>query len=408
MSETLKLAYLTNQYPKISHSFIRREILALEALGVEITRFSIRRAKENFPDPADRTELQRTTFLLDGGAVSLLGATLAAALVRPHSFLRALRMTLKMGLRSLRGPVRHLVYLAEAAKLQKLCHERGITHLHVHHATNPAVVALLCKMLGGPPYSLTVHGPEEFEQGNKLALNEKIAHAAFVTTVSEWSRGKLIEYCDTADAKKIHLVRNGIDDFFVSNLPTTVTGTPQLLWVGRMEKQKDPLMLVRAVKKLRAQNYSCAVTMIGDGSLRAAVEKEIQESGLTGTFTLKGWGNQAEILAHLRSARVLVLSSRSENVPSVIQESLAQARPVVSTRVGGVDELVQDGVTGWLVPPDSVEELARVLLYVLLTDPAQLQQMGQRGRQFILKNHSLTAHAAQLLALLDSASCQRN
>lgn len=404
----MKLAYLTNQYPKVSHSFIRREILALEARGVEITRLSVRRAREDFPDPADRAELERTTFLLDAGAGTLFAAVARIGLTRPQALARAVRMMLKLGLRAERGAARHFAYLAEAAVLQELCRAKGIAHLHVHHATNPAAVALLCKLLGGPSYSLTVHGAEEFEQGNKLALDLKIADADFVATVSEWSRRELLKFCDAADVGKIRVVRNGIDDYFASHTPSPIADTPQLVWIGRMEDAKNPQLLVRAVEKLRAQNVACAVTMLGDGYLRPTIEKEIIACGLTGTFTLRGWANREQILTHLDAARALVLCSCAENVPSVIQEALAQARPVVSTRVGGVDELVQDGVTGWLVPSESVEALAQALSCALAANPTQLQEMGKRGRRFMLEHFALTEQAQKMLELLNTTAARGN
>lgn len=402
----MKLAYLTNQYPKISHSFIRGEILALEALGVEITRFSIRRASENFPDPADQAELVRTTFLLDGGILSLLTATLRVALTRPRAFARALRLTVQMGLGSQRGLAHHFAYLAEAAVLERMCAAQGITHLHVHHATNPAAVALLCKTLGGPTYSLTVHGPEEFEHGAQLSLDVKIANAAFVATVSEWSCRELFRRCDAGHHDKIFLVHNGVDEWFVSFPPIPIADTPQLLWVGRLKAQKNPLLLVHAVQQLAAQNIPCVVTILGDGSLRAELEREIARGGLENAILLKGWANRSDILSHLVASRALVLSSRAENVPVVIQEALVQERPVVSTNVGGIDELVQDGVTGWLVPPDSVDALAHALRCTLTTDPAQLEQMGKMGRRHMLENFDTTRQAKQLLALFETASLQ--
>jgi colanic acid/amylovoran biosynthesis glycosyltransferase len=402
----VNLAYLTNQYPKISHSFIRREICALETEGIAITRFSIRRARENFPDPADRCELARTQFLLERGVRALSWNTLRIATSRPCAFAKAWRAAFKMGWRSRRGLGRHFVYLAEACLLQTLCAARGITHLHVHHATNPAAVALLCRTLGGPSYSLTIHGPEEFEHAPRLALNEKIEHAAFVVTVSEWSRRQILPWCEGRHHEKIHIVRNGVDELFSATMPRAIQNTPHFLWIGRMEEQKDPLLLARAVRSLRTQRISCLVTMIGDGALRGLLEKEIVRHGLQEMILTKGWASRAQILDALRGARALILSSRAENAPSVIVEALLQRRPVISTDVGGVSEMLWEGEAGWLVPPNSPEDLARAMRRVLETDVTELERLGLAGRRFVLENFDAARQAKQLRLLLCGADAR--
>src|SRR4051812_37716202 len=158
----MKIAYLTNQYPHVRHTFIRREIVALEGHGVEVVRFSVRDSGSEAIDPADKQEYAKTRSLLAAGKSALLLALVSHALTRPIRFLRALRLTIRFGRRSDRGVLRHLVYLAEAGLLRKWLDRERVDHLHVHFATNPAAVARFCQLLGGPTYSITVHGPEEW------------------------------------------------------------------------------------------------------------------------------------------------------------------------------------------------------------------------------------------------------
>src|SRR5438309_11353143 len=113
----MKVAYLVNQYPHVSHSFIRREIAGLEAQGLTVERFSVRPSPADLVDPADQAERQRTQILLGAGLLGLLGATLATALTRPLRWLKALRRTVRLGRRSERGVLLHLGYLAEACVL---------------------------------------------------------------------------------------------------------------------------------------------------------------------------------------------------------------------------------------------------------------------------------------------------
>lgn len=400
----MTIAYLTNQYPKVSHIFVRREIVALQKRGWEIARISIRRAGEVLRDPADRAEAMRTRVLLDGGAASLARAWLETARAHPAQFQNALRVALKMGWRSERGLGRHLAYLAEACVLERECVTRALRHIHAHHGTNPAAVALLCHVLGGPSYSFTVHGPEEFERAARLALDEKIARAAFVVSVSEYGRAELFRQCAEPARAKIHLVRCGIDDTFLDEPATPVPDVARVVWVGRFEPQKDPMTLVHAVRILNNAGTRCELVCIGDGALRAEVEKEIQSKPAL-PIKLVGWTSSREVLTHLRNARALVLPSRAENIPSVIMEAFALHRPVVSTNVGGISELVEDGVNGWLVPPRSADALAAALCQVLQTSTARLDEMACRGAQKVHRCYTVARQAEQLDSLFRSIGC---
>ena len=157
---TVPIAYLTNQYPAISHTFIRREILALERLGLTIHRYSARRSKFGLVDPVDEAEARRTTVLLDQGPKGLAAALARTAAVAPARFAAATRLAQRLGRRSDRGMARHGAYLAEACVLRDAVRAQGVGLVHAHFGTNSATVAMLCHELGGPPWSFTVHGPE--------------------------------------------------------------------------------------------------------------------------------------------------------------------------------------------------------------------------------------------------------
>src|SRR5688572_13941110 len=166
----MKLAYLTNQYPKVSHTFIRREILALQEQGWNVVRYSIRGTPDVLTDPEDIQEAKVTRLILDGDHLALATAVTRTAAKSPVAFARALRLAQTFGATSDRPTGTEYAYLAEACRLVEWCKTDGIDHLHVHFGTNPATVALLARVLGGPPYSFTVHGPEEFDRSAVLYL----------------------------------------------------------------------------------------------------------------------------------------------------------------------------------------------------------------------------------------------
>ena len=160
----MKIAYLINQYPQPSHTFIRREINALEKLGQSVTRYTVRPVKTALADPDDQAEQRKTRAVLSGGALRLIGATIRTLATRPAAFLRTLALARRIAKPSGRGLMLHMVYVAEACVLLRWTQQDQIQHVHAHFGTNSTAVAMLLHELGGPRYSFTCHGPDEFDR----------------------------------------------------------------------------------------------------------------------------------------------------------------------------------------------------------------------------------------------------
>ncbi len=397
----LHVAYLVNQYPHVSHSFIRREIVALEALGVTVERFSVRPSSAGLVDPADQAEQRRTQILLGVGLIGLLGAFLWTALTRPWRWLKALRRAVRLGRRSERGVLRHLVYLAEACVLLRRLRRCGAGHLHAHFGTNSAAVALLTRLLGGPPYSFTVHGPEEFDHPQELSLGDKIENAAFIIAISSFGRSQLFRWCRYVDWPKIELVRCGVDAAFLNDGPQPVPETNRLVCVGRLSEQKGQLLLLEALGRLAAEGIPFEMVLAGDGPMRGTVEQQIKRLGLGGRVRVTGWLSNHAVRQEILAARVLVLPSFAEGLPVVLMEALALGRPVLTTAIAGIPELVENGVNGWLVPAGSVDALADGLRQALQTSVERLAQMGKAGTVRVAAMHDAQREAARLAELFE-------
>jgi glycosyltransferase involved in cell wall biosynthesis len=390
------VGYLINRYPAVSHAFIRREIAGVEARGVDVVRFSIRGVPESeLVDPADRAERARTNVVLNG-IVGLFGAMMVQALVRPVRFLRAFGTAWSIGARSGRR-LRHLAYLAEACRLRPWLRRESVVHLHAHFGTNPAAVALLCRILGGPPYSFTVHGPEEFDRPESLGLDEKIRAAEFVVAVSDFGRSQLMRWTPTADWGKLHVVRCGVDGEFLERdgVPPP-PDRPRLVCVGRLCGDKGQLLLVDAAARLAREGREFEIVLVGDGESRAGVEEKIRTLGLGGRIVLRGWLDGAGVRREIADARALVLPSFAEGLPVVIMEALAMGRPVLSTYIAGIPELVRPGVNGWLVTAGSVDELVDRLREALDVPAARLAELGRAGRAAVAERHDARREAARL------------
>ncbi len=393
----MKIAYLINQYPKISHSFIRREILALEALGLPITRFSIRSCQEPLIDKADQEELEKTNVILDVGILGLLISLIKVALIRPRRWLEAFKLTFKLGWNSERGLLLHFAYLAEACVLLDRFSKLNISHFHAHFGTNSTMVVLLNYVLGGATYSFTIHGPKEFEKVEAIALPEKIKRASFVVGISSYCRSQLYRWCDYSEWNKIKVIHCGLDQSFFSHPWQPITKEPLLVCVGRLCEQKGQLLLVEAASKLIALGYTFRLVLVGDGELREPIEEAIKLAKLENTIEIAGWATQAQVKQQILDSRAMILPSFAEGLPVVLMESLALGRPVISTYVAGIPELVIPGESGWLVPAGSVEALVTAMKTVLETPISQLEAMGKNGANYVKKNHNVLTEANKLI-----------
>jgi colanic acid/amylovoran biosynthesis glycosyltransferase len=400
----MKIAYLTNQYPHVRHTFIRREIVALEGLGVPVERFSIRDTGADAVDPADRAEYAKTRALLAAGKLALVASFVAHAVSRPIRFLRAARCAVRLGRRSDRGVVRHVAYLAEGCLLRKWLSGAGVTHLHVHFATNPAAVALFCRLLGGPSYSITVHGPEEWDRPEALTLTEKYESAAFVVAVTDFGRCQVYRWTSLTFWPKVHVVRCGVDEAFLKSDPEPVPATDKLVLVAGLVEQKGHLLLIQALARVKQAGAAFQMFFIGDGHLRPVLEAEVKRLGLVDNVVFAGWQSNAEVREHLRTARALVMPSFAENLPVAMMEALATGRPVLGTYIAGVPELVENGMNGWLVPAGNVDATAEAILRILRTPPAELTRMGRAGAEVIHAHHDAAKEAAKMRALFAAVS----
>ncbi len=399
----MKIAYLINLYPRTSHSFIRREIEAVEAAGDEVLRFSLRPLDEELVNEADRRELARTRVVLDAGFARHLGAVILLALTHPVALARAISLAFRMGWRSDRGLLRHFAYLAEAAVLRGWLRRDRVEHLHAHFGTNPAAVAALCSTLGGPPFSFTVHG-SELEKPHLLALTEKIHRAAFVVAVSGFGRAQLYKLARDEDWPKIQVVRCGLSEDLLRAVPTPLPAEPRLVCVARLVRLKGHAFLLDAAALLAAEGIPFEIVLAGDGPYRSQVVRMIEERGLQDRVRLAGWLDTEQVRRAILDSRAMVLPSLSEGLPVVLMESLALGRPAIATAISGIPELVEAGVNGWLVPVGSAEALAVAMRQALETSPDRLEAMGRAGAATVAERHDAAHEAKRLQALFRSVA----
>jgi colanic acid/amylovoran biosynthesis glycosyltransferase len=407
----MSLAYLFNWYPMPSQTALRREVAALDELGISFHRFSLRRYEGELVDESDQAERDRTRAVLDIGAARLIAAVLRTSAMRPQRFARALAMAIHIGRIDERGLTRTLIYLAEACVLLDWCSKLGVEHVHTHYATNSVTASLFCQMMGGPSYSFTVHGPEEFDSPRAICLREKIRHAAFVVAISEFTRSQLYRWAEYRDWSKIHVIRVGVSQMFLDHEPVAIPMAPRLVNIGRIVEQKGQVILVKAVARLVEEGFDVKLAIIGDGPMRGNIEALIDQLGLRDHVRVTGYLSNQGVREELLASRALVLPSFAEGLPGVMFESLALGRPVISTYIAAHPELIEPGVNGWLVPAGAVEPLVEAMAEVLTANPADLERMGRAGAAAVAEKHDACTQAkklAELFGMLPQRLASRN
>ncbi|WP_405404603.1 glycosyltransferase family 4 protein [Paracoccus sp. Ld10] len=393
-----RIGYVINTYPRPSQTFIRREIRALEAAGLTVIRFAMRRDEQPVLSTEDQAEADHTEYVLDRGAKGLGVALIRAVIRHPRALVRAISAGRQGG--PGRGPLRQVIYLAEAAVLADRCRALGLTHLHAHFGTNSADVVRYARMLGAPGYSVTFHGPEEFDGPHALLLREKVAESRFAVAVSAFGRSQLARWAPFDAWGRITVVHCGIDPALFAN-PVPLPAGPdaqnplRVVCIGRFAEQKGQVLLIEAMARSSAP---IQLTLVGDGPLRGDLEQAIRAHGLETRVTLTGWLDEAGVRDALSAAHVMAMPSFAEGLPVALMEAMAAGRPCIATLIAGIPELMVHGQTGWLIPAGSETDLAAALDAAARTPRDRLAEMGTAARARALSRHDITIEAAKLAA----------
>ena len=404
----MRLGYLYSRYPVISQTFCDAEMLALERLGLDLMIGSIY---------SPLTSLRHEH-------ISSLRAPIHYA--PPQEILRVSEKKAKIAGRWPRNLVeRHDERYGPAVKAEQRARNalyfadffarNGVDHVHVHFANRAAHTAVFLKEISGIPFSVTAHGQDFMKDlGSDDLLREICAAAEFVAAETDYSRDLLCQRCPDS-AAKIHRVYNGIDvERFPAPALATMNHVPRIISVGRLVEFKGFEHLIHACAELARRGFDFNCDIIGDGPLRDMLRLKVNSLNLSSRINLLGSLSQGAVLEKLQTADIFALASvtdaegASDVFPTVIVEAMASARPVVSTRLAGIPELVIDGETGLLVSPADTTALTEAL-QKLLCDRELRVRYGCAGRARIERHFRIEHTVAPLLKLFqDAASTPRN
>ncbi|WP_153914806.1 glycosyltransferase [Shewanella sp. TC10] len=394
----MRITYFINQYPQVSHTFIRREILALESQGFEIQRVALRGWDADIADETDQIERQKTQYILKAGLKSLVPLFFKRLVKQPIAILKALRMAFQLSKMSERSLPYHLVYLLEACQLANLMESEKSLHVHAHFGTNSTEVVMLAKYLTGIPYSFTVHGPEEFDKPLSLHLNEKISGAKFVSAITSYCRSQLYRWANYEDWSKIKIVHCGLDESFLQgNVPkVSKPASYQFLCIGRLCEQKGQLLLLESFVQLVKTNDAVKLILAGDGDMRTEIEQFIRQHQLDRHVEITGWISSSEVKKLLTESDAMVLPSFAEGLPVAIMEAMAIGTPVLTTYIAGIPELLSDKDNAILFPAGDVDATSIAMKNFTELSTDSLNQLIQNAYTSVSTRHNIDIEAAKL------------
>jgi glycosyltransferase involved in cell wall biosynthesis len=398
----MRIAYLTGEYPRATDTFIQREVAALRQQGAQIETFSVRpTGEEHMVGEEQKQERNQTFYILPPSPIKLLRAHLNLLLASPTRYLAGLKLAFSTRLHGLRGNLYQLFYFLEAGILAWEVKRRQIPHLHNHFGDSSCSVAMLAAELGGFSYSFTLHGPYIFFQPYHWRLDEKINRALFVSCISNYCRSQGMIFVPIEKWSKLHIVHCGIDPALF-NLASHQGKGKHLLYVGRLSAVKGLPILLESLLSLKQQHPDVILTVVGDGSDRAYLEQMTANLGLMDNVRFVGYKNQAEVRKYFEETDVFVLSSFAEGVPVVLMEAMAAGVPVVATQIAGVSELVENDVSGYLVPAGDTVSLTQSV-EKLLNDCELRTKFGTAGRNKVEKEFNLNIEAQKLYQVMSKA-----
>ena len=371
MQNRLKIAYLAPEIPALSATFVYNEILRLEEIGYQIVPLSV-----HVPLSAAKAEgvedlRDRTRYLYRTPKGKMLMAHLAVMIRRPVNYFSALWMVLldAMGMGFTNRIGLGLIYrFFVAGQVARILLEEKCRHLHVHFAHIPTDIAMYASKISGIPFSFTSHANDLFERG--WMLGKKVQRSQFAVTISEHNRRFLIER--GAPERKIHVIRCGVQaSAFSARNERPLGEIPKIGSLGRMVEKKGIDDLIRACKRLKDQGLGFHLEIAGDGPLQRDLQELVIAQGLAAQVIFKGPLDHDQVPQWLKNLDVFVLACKQDSngdmdgIPVVLMEAMLSGVPVVTTRISGIPELVQDGRSGLLSDPNNPDQLAHAIHRIL-------------------------------------------
>ncbi|MBW2498064.1 MAG: glycosyltransferase family 4 protein [Deltaproteobacteria bacterium] len=379
----MKLALVHTEFPKLTETFALRDAICFHELGNEIRLYHLTRFRSDEPVHAFAAATLSWARGVPYLSPRVVWTTLRVAVGRPARFLGILAALVGGMWRAPTWLLRSLAILPKCCAIAVELERWGADHLHAQFATHPATCGWVVHRLTGIPYSVSCHAHDIFV--TQALLDRKLGEASFVRVVSDYNRRFLLERVPDLVGQRFLLSRVGVDPEAVRPLPRTEEGVFRLLYVGSLQQRKGVHLLLDALAQAQDELGDWSLDLVGEGPMRSELERMADRLGLASRIRFHGPQPYERVVQSFEACQLLVVPStvgpggRTEGIPTVLVEALAHGRPVLTTRVSGIPELVEDGVTGFLVEHGSAEALAAGLVRIR-RDPDLAWRTAAAGR----------------------------
>ncbi len=396
----MRVAYVLKKFPRISETFILNEILELERQGVDVEIFSLHRPDDGVFH-AKLAELKAHVVYLPKPTASDLPL-----------LLRENRPFLDNGMMGFWGMFEELLELGRPDMMALLgwgvlvaaeVRRRGVDRMHAHFATVATWVARVAHELSLVPFSFTCHAKDIYREGvDRNGFRTLFTNAEFAVTVCD-ANARFVheELVPGADGELMRLY-NGVDLSVFHPRHRVPDSLPLVLGVGRLVEKKGFRYLIDAAARLIGDGRSLRCVIVGEGDQRPLLEEQIRAHAVEG-IELVGMKTHEEIGELLARATMVVLpcvvgeDGNRDALPTVLLEALASGVPAISTPVAGVEEIVDDGAAGVLVPMHDSPAIEGAIA-ALLDAPHRCSQLAAAGRERAERCFDLAANVAALRA----------
>jgi glycosyltransferase involved in cell wall biosynthesis len=402
-SQGLKVAYIMSRFPKLTETFILYEMLAMRQQGIQVEVYPLLREREAVMHP-EAVQFVNIAHFQPFISLRMIRANLHFLWKKPFVYLKTLWDVLRAnwgsfnfftGVIGIFPKTVLFAYQMRAAKVQ---------HVHAHFASHPAAAGFIIHRLVGIPYSFTAHGSDLHR--DRHMLREKVAEAAFAAAISEYNQELIISECRGNYREKVKVVHCGVDtEVFRARSHETPYEKGEnpflILCVGTLHEVKGQAYLIEACRQLQERGFSLECHFVGDGPDKEALTDLVRQAGLADKVHFHGKLTRDEIARLLLDADVLTAPSvptrdgRREGIPMVLMEAMGSGVPVIASNLSGIPELVNDQLTGLLVPPRDATSLADALQRYL-KDRELRHRLGRAGREKVVEEFDLNKNAARL------------
>jgi colanic acid/amylovoran biosynthesis glycosyltransferase len=388
------VTYLLHRFPRVTDTFIMREINSLVRSGLNVNVISVWKPQEQETTDSLLTAWSsRVTFLLPG-SVGSIAKLLAVEICRnPIRFLSTLHKAMRTARPGLRGFGYQMFYLAEALLAAKHIRSSTCDHLHNHFGDQSGTVTMLAAILTGIGYSISFHGPHIFFDAANSSLKEKIEGASFTRSISYFCRSQLMIFAGST-AIRSEIIHCGLDlDNYQFRNPKHKVDI--IFCAARLAPEKGFEFLLEAFKLVLAHHDQIRLRIAGDGSSKVSLQAKALDLGISDRVEFLGQLAETQVTNELRNSDLFVLPSLAEGVPVSLMEAMAVGVPVIATNIAGVSELVEDGVSGFLVPPTDAKTLAATILRIVSDHDLRIQA-AENGRRKIADEFDIDVETAKL------------